>query len=103
MPTCHHCGQPIKVGQAELTKAEKARVNWAGPPENGRPNIIEAKYVKAIALYYGVDNWIEHWDKSASPSENEEIFRRMSAHPGTAGPTMREIDARESIRTGDHE
>lgn len=103
MPSCHHCGQPIKVGQAELTESEKLRVNWAGPPQNGRPNIIEAKAIKALAQYYGVEDWMAHWDTSLSPSENEEIFRKISTDPETEGPTMKEIGGREAIRSGNYD
>ena len=103
MPTCHCCGQEIKVGQAELTDKEKRRVNWAGPPENGRPNIIEAKRIKALAIYYGVNDWMAHWDTSLSPSENEEIFRKISTNPAQGGPTMKDIGGREAIRSGHYD
>lgn len=100
---CHSCGQPIKIGQAELTGEEKSRVDWAGPPQNGRPNIIEAKVVKAYAIYYGVDNWMKYWDQTLSPEENAEIFRKVGTPDDRyhrQGPTMRELRAKEVIRTG---
>lgn len=103
MPTCPHCSQSIKVGQSELTDVEKAQIDWAGPPENGRPNIIEAKHIKAIAEYYGVDDWLSHWDKTLSPEENEEIFRKLSTERDSEGPTMQEIGAREAVRTGHYD
>lgn len=103
MPTCNHCGQEIKVGQVELTEDEKRRVDWAGPPDKGRPNIIEAKRIKALAEYYGVPNWMQHWDRSLSPEENEEIFRQVSTDPKRGGPTMRELGGREAIRTGHYD
>lgn len=103
MPTCHCCGQEIKVGQVELTESEKARVNWAAPPQNGRPNIIEAKRIKALAAYYEVSDWMSLWDKSLSPGENEEIFRKHSTAEETRGPTMKEIGGREAIRTGNYD
>lgn len=99
---CRCCGQPIKVGQADLTDTEKARVDWAGPPQNGRPNIIEAKRIKALAKYYEVEDWMSHWDKNLSPSENAEIFRKVGKSP-EATPTMKEIASREAIRTGQYD
>lgn len=102
MPICHCCNQEIKVGQAELTDKEKRSVNWAGPPENGRPNIIETKRIKALAEYYGIENWMAHWDRTLSPSENEEIFRKESMNGVQGGPTMKEVNGREAIRSGDY-
>lgn len=101
MPTCQSCGQEVKVGQAPLTDREKRRVDWAGPPQNGRPNIIEAKRIKALAKHYGVEGWMDHWDRELSPSENEEIFRRVGYNGD--GPTNKEIGSREAIRTGHYD
>lgn len=103
MPTCHHCGQNIKIGQAELTDREKSKVNWAGPPQNGRPNIIEAKRIKAIAQYYDVDDWIAHWDQTLSPGENEEIFQNVSTDPNVQGPSMKDIGGKEAVRSGNYD
>lgn len=102
MPKCHCCGQPIKVGQVELTDREKRKVDWAGPPEKGRPNIIEAKRIKALAAYYEISDWLNIWHKTLSPEENEEIFRRNSTAEGS-GPTMKEIGGRESVRSGNYD
>lgn len=103
MTICPHCNQPIKIGQAELTEAEKRKVDWAGPPENGRPNIIEAQRIKALAQYYGIEDWMTHWDETLSPEENAEIFRRKSTNPEVEGPTMKELRGREVIRQGGYE
>ena len=84
---CHHCGQHIKFGQSKLNEREKARFDWSGDP-NGSPNIIEAQCVKAIAEYYGVDYWTDHWDPTLSVSENADIMAKRSAKQG---PTMREM------------
>lgn len=100
MIECPCCGGSLNIGQAELTEEEKSRVDWAGPPQNGRPNIIEAQVIKAIAQYYGVEDWMSYWDKTLSPSENAEIFRKK----GSEGrPSMNEVGFEETIRTGAYE
>lgn len=102
MPECHCCGQSIKVGQLELTEREKRKVDWAGPPQNGRPNIIEAKRIKALAVYYEIEDWMSLWDETLSPDENEEIFRKHSMAEETRGPTMKEVGAKEAVRSGNY-
>lgn len=87
-----------KIGQARLTETEKRRVDWAGPPENGRPNIIEAQVIKALAIHYGVEDWMAHWDKQLSPGENAEIFKRISTKPGVGGPKTKDLYAREKAK-----
>lgn len=66
--------QPLKIGQTPLSEYEKSRYNWAGP--NGSPNIIEAQCVKAIAIFFGVGDWMAYWDPELSVSENFDIMRR---------------------------
>lgn len=83
--SCPHCGQRIRIGQKQLTEAEKAQFNWSGDP-NGSPNIIEAQCIKAAAEHYGISDWKAQWDTSLSVSENIDNMRRQGD-----SPTMREI------------
>ena len=80
---CNCCDQRIKIGQAQLTEAEKRRYDWGGP--NDDANIIKAQCVKAAAVYYDVPEWMDYWDPTLSIGENIELMRQQDSQ------TMREI------------
>lgn len=84
LETCPHCGQRIRIGQQQLTPAEKSRFDWSGDP-HGSPNIIEAQIAKAAADYYDVSDWTAQWDPDLTPGENVALMRER------AEPTMREL------------
>lgn len=89
--------KPLKIGQEPLTEYEKSRYNWGGAYE--RPNIIEAQCVKAMAKFFGVSDWMAHWDSALSVDENFEIMRRE----GTRELTFQEKAALGELSYPRHE
>ena len=81
---CHHCGQRIPIGQVQLSNQEQRRVPLGGPSSDW--NIIKWQVVKAAAMYFDVDDWIQRADTSLSYEENVELMREQGN-----GSTMREM------------
>jgi hypothetical protein len=75
-------------GQTPLTRFERGRIDFE------RTNIFHARACKAIAVEFGVEDWLARYDWTLTVSEHVEIYRRASGTTARGEPTLREMAAR---------
>jgi hypothetical protein len=67
-----------------LTRFERSRLDFRST------TIVHARWCKAAAYVFDVDDWIAHYDKTLTVGEHVEIYGRASADP-SRGPTLRSM------------
>lgn len=98
MPTCPHCNQEIRFGQAPLTDHERKRLPL-GNQHTSTPTNIEWQTVKGAAIYYEVTDWTSKVDTSLTCDENINLMAKYGTNmEAVGGRSVKDLAAKEKAK-----
>lgn len=89
----------VSIGQAELTDAERKRIDFSAP----RANVPWAKSIKGLAEHHGVSDWTAHLDSTLTVDEHRQVMREAGQQGGGGPNEADQRDVERAVRAAGRE